>query len=213
MTNPIIFESGFLVGIVILIMTVIFFCVVVATQTEEKTFRPRPSTLGDSAHSGAKHLRSWDPLVSHTIQNYLRNRKIKRFTNNGGGDCFYRALSQAFYQTQEHHLNIRNSVLDEIEVNWDSNYGNYVTQRKGLFLAERRKPGSWPGEIEMAAAGHLYSKQMSDFVVLSVNKQYIVAEEWRNLGTVDVTLSNLYLFYNGTHYEWIQVDTEKNGGG
>ncbi|KAH9620602.1 hypothetical protein KSS87_012101, partial [Heliosperma pusillum] len=76
----------------------------------------------------------------------LVERKVQ-----GDGNCQFRALSDQFYRTPEHHKFVRQQVVNQLKAQPES-YEGYVPMEYGEYLKKMSKSGEWGDHVTLQAA-------------------------------------------------------------
>ncbi|KAI4986925.1 hypothetical protein ZWY2020_019555 [Hordeum vulgare] len=74
---------------------------------------------------------------------------------NGDGNCQFRALSDQFYRTPEHHRFVRQQVVNQLESHPEI-YAGYVPMDYRDYLKKMPKNGEWGDHVTLQAAADLY---------------------------------------------------------
>ncbi|KAF7044726.1 hypothetical protein CFC21_053919 [Triticum aestivum] len=74
---------------------------------------------------------------------------------NGDGNCQFRALSDQFYRTPEHHRFVRQQVVNQLESHPEI-YAGYVPMDYREYLKKMPKNGEWGDHVTLQAAADLY---------------------------------------------------------
>nr|BAK02979.1 predicted protein [Hordeum vulgare subsp. vulgare] len=74
---------------------------------------------------------------------------------NGDGNCQFRALSDQFYRTPEHHRFVRQQVVNQLESHPEI-YAGYVPMDYRDYLMKMPKNGEWGDHVTLQAAADLY---------------------------------------------------------
>lgn len=82
----------------------------------------------------------------------------------GDGNCQFRALSDQFYRTSEHHKFVRQQVVNQLTSHPEI-YEGYVTMVYGEYLKKLSKCGEWGDHVTLQAAADLYGVKI--FVITS----------------------------------------------
>ncbi|XP_058067757.1 OVARIAN TUMOR DOMAIN-containing deubiquitinating enzyme 12-like isoform X2 [Magnolia sinica] len=82
----------------------------------------------------------------------------------GDGNCQFRALSDQFYRTTEHHKFVRQQVVNQLESHPDI-YEGYVPMAYGDYLKKISKDGEWGDHVTLQAAADSYGVKI--FVITS----------------------------------------------
>ncbi|KAK4607103.1 hypothetical protein RGQ29_001072 [Quercus rubra] len=82
----------------------------------------------------------------------------------GDGNCQFRALSDQFYRTPEHHIFVRDQVINQLKTYPDI-YEGYVPMAYGDYLEKMSKSGEWGDLVTLQAAADSYGVKM--FVITS----------------------------------------------
>lgn len=89
-------------------------------------------------------------LVEHKVQ--------------GDGNCQFRALSDQFYRTPDHHKFVRQQVVNQLKSHNDM-YEAYVPMDYGDYLKKMSKSGEWGDHVTLQAAADSYGVKI--FVITS----------------------------------------------
>ncbi|KAI8524096.1 hypothetical protein RHMOL_Rhmol13G0122800 [Rhododendron molle] len=73
----------------------------------------------------------------------------------GDGNCQFRALSDQFYRTPEHHKFVRQEVVNQLE-SCPEVYEGYVPMAYGDYLKKMSKNGEWGDHVTLQAAADSY---------------------------------------------------------
>ncbi|XP_075636108.1 OVARIAN TUMOR DOMAIN-containing deubiquitinating enzyme 12-like isoform X2 [Castanea sativa] len=82
----------------------------------------------------------------------------------GDGNCQFRALSDQFYRTPEHHIFVREQVINQLKTYPDI-YEGYVPMAYGDYLEKMSKSGEWGDHVTLQAAADSYGVKI--FVITS----------------------------------------------
>nr|XP_023917785.1 OTU domain-containing protein DDB_G0284757-like isoform X1 [Quercus suber]XP_023917786.1 OTU domain-containing protein DDB_G0284757-like isoform X1 [Quercus suber] len=82
----------------------------------------------------------------------------------GDGNCQFRALSVQFYGTPEHHIFVREQVINQLKTYPDI-YKGYVPMAYGDYLEKMSKSGEWGDHVTLQAAADSYGVKI--FVITS----------------------------------------------
>ncbi|KMT09835.1 hypothetical protein BVRB_6g128110 isoform A [Beta vulgaris subsp. vulgaris] len=80
----------------------------------------------------------------------LVERKVQ-----GDGNCQFRALSDQFYRTPEHHKFVRQQVVNQLKSE-PEHYEGYVPMEYGEYLNKMSKSGEWGDHVTLQAAADSY---------------------------------------------------------
>ncbi|KAK6943841.1 OTU domain [Dillenia turbinata] len=80
-------------------------------------------------------------LVEHKVQ--------------GDGNCQFRALSDQFYRSPEHHEFVRRQIVDQLKAHPEI-YEGYVPLEYGDYLMKMSKSGEWGDHVTLQAAADSY---------------------------------------------------------
>ncbi|KAK9678468.1 hypothetical protein RND81_11G213400 [Saponaria officinalis] len=80
----------------------------------------------------------------------LVERKVQ-----GDGNCQFRALSDQFYRTPEHHKFVRQQVVNQLKAQPEF-YEGYVPMEYGEYLKKMSKSGEWGDHVTLQAAADSY---------------------------------------------------------
>ncbi|CAN6286089.1 unnamed protein product [Urochloa humidicola] len=92
------------------------------------------------------HQRLLDRLVLYGLDEL----KVK-----GDGNCQFRALSDQFYRTPEHHRFVRQQVVNQLESHPEI-YAGYVPMDYREYLKKMSKSGEWGDHVTLQAAADSY---------------------------------------------------------
>ncbi|KAG2533696.1 OVARIAN TUMOR DOMAIN-containing deubiquitinating enzyme 12-like isoform X2 [Panicum virgatum] len=101
------------------------------------------------------HQRLLDRLVLYG----LIELKVK-----GDGNCQFRALSNQFYRTPEHHRFVRQQVVKQLESHPEF-YAGYVPMDYREYLKKMSKSGEWGDHVTLQAAADSYGVKV--FILIS----------------------------------------------
>ncbi|KAM0941994.1 putative ubiquitinyl hydrolase 1 [Dioscorea sansibarensis] len=82
----------------------------------------------------------------------------------GDGNCQFRALSDQFYRSPEHHKFVRQQVINQLKSNPEI-YEGYVPMAYGDYLRKLSKSGEWGDHVTLQAAADSYGVKI--FVITS----------------------------------------------
>ncbi|XP_027085567.1 uncharacterized protein LOC113771813 isoform X1 [Coffea eugenioides] len=82
----------------------------------------------------------------------------------GDGNCQFRALSDQFYRTPEHHEFVRQEVVDQLK-SCPETYEGYVPMAYDDYLEKMSKNGEWGDHVTLQAAADSYGVKI--FVITS----------------------------------------------
>ncbi|KAL8259663.1 hypothetical protein R6Q59_027616 [Mikania micrantha] len=82
----------------------------------------------------------------------------------GDGNCQFRALSDQFYRSQEHHIFVRQEVVNQLKSHPEM-YEEYVTMSYNDYLKDISKCGEWGDHVTLQAAADCYAAKI--FVLTS----------------------------------------------
>ncbi|KAJ6830623.1 uncharacterized protein M6B38_300505 [Iris pallida] len=89
----------------------------------------------------------------------LVERKVQ-----GDGNCQFRALSDQFYRTPDHHKFVRQQVVNQLKSHPEL-YDGYVPMAYGDYLKKMSKSGEWGDHVTLQAAADKYGVKI--FVITS----------------------------------------------
>ncbi|KAA8516562.1 hypothetical protein F0562_016932 [Nyssa sinensis] len=89
----------------------------------------------------------------------LVERKVE-----GDGNCQFRALSDQFYHSPEHHKFLRQEVVNQLKSSAEL-YEGYVPMAYGDYLKKLSESGEWGDHVTLQAAADLYGVKI--FVITS----------------------------------------------
>lgn len=82
----------------------------------------------------------------------------------GDGNCQFRALSDQFYRTTEHHKFVRRQIVNQLKSHPEI-YEGYVPMAYGEYLKKISKCGEWGDHVTLQAAADSYGVKI--FVITS----------------------------------------------
>ncbi|OMO67396.1 Ovarian tumor, otubain [Corchorus capsularis] len=82
----------------------------------------------------------------------------------GDGNCQFRALSDQFYRTPEHHEFVRQQVVNQLK-SYPDIYEGYVPMAYDDYLEKMSKSGEWGDHVTLQAAADTYGVKI--FVITS----------------------------------------------
>ncbi|XP_010541317.1 PREDICTED: uncharacterized protein LOC104814825 [Tarenaya hassleriana] len=82
----------------------------------------------------------------------------------GDGNCQFRALSDQFYQTPEHHEFMRQRIVNQLK-EYPKNYEGYVPMAYHEYLEKMSRNGEWGDHVTLQAAADSYGVKI--FVITS----------------------------------------------
>lgn len=82
----------------------------------------------------------------------------------GDGNCQFRALSDQFYRSPEHHKFVRKQVINQLKSHPEM-YEGYVPMAYGDYLRKMSKSGEWGDHVTLQAAADSYGVKI--FVLTS----------------------------------------------
>ncbi|XP_074561746.1 OVARIAN TUMOR DOMAIN-containing deubiquitinating enzyme 12-like isoform X2 [Curcuma longa] len=82
----------------------------------------------------------------------------------GDGNCQFRALSDQFYRSAEHHKFVRQQVINQLKSHPEC-YEGYVPMEYGDYLKKLSKSGEWGDHVTLQAAADSYGVKI--FVITS----------------------------------------------
>ncbi|GLT54834.1 hypothetical protein SLA2020_279980 [Shorea laevis] len=127
-------------------------------------------------------LRVYD-LLEHKVQ--------------GDGNCQFRAISDQFYRTPEHHNFVREQVINQLK-SYPEIYEGYVPMAYGDYLEKMSKSGEWGDHVTLQAAADLYGVKI--FVITSFKDTCYI----EILPNVERSMRVIYLsFWAEVHYNSI----------
>ncbi|XP_039127883.1 OVARIAN TUMOR DOMAIN-containing deubiquitinating enzyme 9-like isoform X1 [Dioscorea cayenensis subsp. rotundata] len=94
----------------------------------------------------------------------LRLYDLVELKVQGDGNCQFRALSDQFYRTPEHHEFVRQQVINQLKSNPEM-YEGYVPMAYGDYLNNLSKSGEWGDHVTLQAAADSYGVKI--FVITS----------------------------------------------
>ncbi|XP_078182430.1 OVARIAN TUMOR DOMAIN-containing deubiquitinating enzyme 12-like isoform X1 [Carex rostrata] len=94
----------------------------------------------------------------------LRLYDLVELKVEGDGNCQFRALSDQFYRSPEHHKFVRQQVINQLESTRDI-YEGYVPMEYGDYLKKLSKTGEWGDHVTLQAAADSYGVKI--FVITS----------------------------------------------
>ncbi|PSR86575.1 OTU domain-containing protein [Actinidia chinensis var. chinensis] len=94
----------------------------------------------------------------------LQLYQLVEFKVLGDGNCQFRALSDQFYRTPEHHKFVRKQVVNQLK-SCPEIYEGYVPMSYGDYLKKMSKSGEWGDHVALQAAADSYGVKI--FVITS----------------------------------------------
>lgn len=82
----------------------------------------------------------------------------------GDGNCQFRALSDQFYRSPEHHKFVRQQILNQLKTH-PENYEGYVPMAYSDYLKKLSRSGEWGDHVTLQAAADSYGVKI--FVITS----------------------------------------------
>ncbi|MCL7033836.1 hypothetical protein MKW94_030785 [Papaver nudicaule] len=82
----------------------------------------------------------------------------------GDGNCQFRALSDQFYRSTEHHKFVRQQIVNQLKSHREM-YEGYVPMEYGDYLKKMSKSGEWGDHVTLQAAADSYGVKI--FVITS----------------------------------------------
>ncbi|KAF3795895.1 OTU domain-containing protein [Nymphaea thermarum] len=80
----------------------------------------------------------------------------------GDGNCQFRALSDQFYRTAEHHKFVRQQVVNQLKAHPDI-YSGYVPMAYDDYIKKMSKDGEWGDHVTLQAAADWYGVKICVF--------------------------------------------------
>ncbi|KAL0369632.1 UNVERIFIED_CONTAM: OVARIAN TUMOR DOMAIN-containing deubiquitinating enzyme 9 [Sesamum angustifolium] len=94
----------------------------------------------------------------------LQVYELVEFKVQGDGNCQFRALSDQFYRTPEHHKFVRQQVVNQLR-SCPEIYEGYVPMAYEHYLTKMSKSGEWGDHVTLQAAADYYGIKI--FVITS----------------------------------------------
>ncbi|XP_051152990.1 OVARIAN TUMOR DOMAIN-containing deubiquitinating enzyme 12-like [Andrographis paniculata] len=94
----------------------------------------------------------------------LQVYELIEFKVQGDGNCQFRALSDQFYRTPEHHKFVRQQVVNQLR-SFPEMYEGYVPMVYEHYLTKMSKSGEWGDHVTLQAAADSYGVKI--FVITS----------------------------------------------
>ncbi|KAL7153915.1 hypothetical protein ABFS83_04G199400 [Erythranthe nasuta] len=94
----------------------------------------------------------------------LKVYELVEFKVQGDGNCQFRALSDQFYRTPEHHKFVRQQIVNQLR-SCPEIYEGYVPMAYDQYLAKMSKNGEWGDHVTLQAAADSYGIKI--FVITS----------------------------------------------
>ncbi|XP_072966577.1 OVARIAN TUMOR DOMAIN-containing deubiquitinating enzyme 12-like [Typha angustifolia] len=82
----------------------------------------------------------------------------------GDGNCQFRALSDQFYRSPDHHKFVRQQIINQLESH-PENYEGYVPMAYSEYLEKLKRSGEWGDHVTLQAAADSYGVKI--FVITS----------------------------------------------
>jgi hypothetical protein len=98
------------------------------------------------------------------LQDRLKLYDLVECRVQGDGNCQFRALSDQFYRTTEHHKFVRRQVVNQLKSHPEL-YEGYVPMAYGDYLKKMSRSGEWGDHVTLQAAADSYSIKI--FVITS----------------------------------------------
>ncbi|KAG5556900.1 hypothetical protein RHGRI_007218 [Rhododendron griersonianum] len=105
-------------------------------------------------------------LVEHKVQ--------------GDGNCQFRALSDQFYLTPDHHKFVRQQVVNQLKSHRDM-YEGYVPMDYGDYLKKMSKSGEWGDHVTLQAAADSYV-----IIVLQYGVKIFVVTSFKDTCSIEI---------------------------
>ena len=141
-------------------------------------------------------------LQKRISQQYEQEQRRTKITQmKGDGNCYFRALSQAFQENQEYHKEIRNKIIEEIKSNktrYIAYIDNYEEHIYNMQFTDGRKQ-SWATEAEILATTNVFK---SDVHVLVRQKEKDEYHNFNYEGNDKIT--SITLEYRNNHFNYIE---------
>ncbi|XP_002966964.2 uncharacterized protein LOC9631842 [Selaginella moellendorffii] len=77
----------------------------------------------------------------------------------GDGNCQFRALSDQFYRTPDHHMFVRKEVIKQLKQDPEP-YEGYVPMKFSDYLKKMAKNGEWGDHVTLQAAADVYGMKI-----------------------------------------------------
>ncbi|CAA0834045.1 Cysteine proteinases superfamily protein [Striga hermonthica] len=98
------------------------------------------------------------------LRDRLQMYELVEFKVLGDGNCQFRALSDQFYRTPEHHKFVRQQIVKQLR-SYPEIYEGYVPMAYDHYLSNMSKNGEWGDHVTLQAAADCYG--MKVFVITS----------------------------------------------
>lgn len=92
----------------------------------------------------------------------LQHFGLVEFKVEGDGNCQFRALSDQFYRTPEHHKFVRRQVVNQLKSHPDI-YEGYVPMAYDDYLKKMSRSGEWGDHVTLQAAADSYGVKIIIF--------------------------------------------------
>ncbi|KAL9241614.1 hypothetical protein vseg_015705 [Gypsophila vaccaria] len=89
------------------------------------------------------------------LLNRLQLYDLVELKIQGDGNCQFRALSDQFYRTPEHHKFVREQVVKQLKAQQE-HYEGYVPMEYGEYLKKMSKSSEWGDHVTLQAAADSY---------------------------------------------------------
>ena len=99
-----------------------------------------------------------------------QNRVIKPIL--GDGNCFFCALSDIFYSSQEHHAKVRREIVDYITLNATKFAPLLFQETIGQHITSMKTSGKWATQVEIQAATKVYCAPIYLYTLTPSKKSY-----------------------------------------
>ena len=109
------------------------------------------------------------PPDLHTLLS-RQNRVIKPIL--GDGNCFFRALSDIFYSSQEYHAKVRREIVDYITLNATKFTPLLFQETIDQHITSMKASGKWATQVEIQAATEVYCTPIYLYTLTPSKKSY-----------------------------------------
>ncbi|KAK9749575.1 hypothetical protein RND81_02G135600 [Saponaria officinalis] len=89
------------------------------------------------------------------LLNRLQLYDLVELKVQGDGNCQFRALSDQFYRTPEHHKFVRQQIVNQLKAQQEY-YEGYVPMEYGEYLKKMSKSSEWGDHVTLQAAADSY---------------------------------------------------------
>ena len=138
--------------------------------------------------------------------------------NTGGGDCYYKSLSQCLYGTEIYHYALRQKIYKSLH-NKSEQYNNSgITINIGNinipikeYIEKIQNKNFWAGDLELSETNELYKMNIIVYKVLKRDDLSAELSFYNIYGNIYNNNPNILLtLINNNHYNIIKFSNEQN---